>query len=750
MHRVRMLIYFGVTPYLVFDGDNLPSKAYTESKRAKRREESKKRGMELYKARKVSQAWPELQKSIDVTPYMARQLIEALKKLNVQYVVAPYEADAQLAYLEKKGIIDGIVSEDSDLLVYGAKRLITKLDQHGNCIEIRRSDFASCRDMTLAGFTDKDFRVMAILSGCDYLANINKIGLKTAHAYVRKYKHIDKILRMLQTEQKFVVPSGYLEQFHEAERTFLHHRVFCPLEKKLVFSTGLDDDVNEEDMPYLGRSISPTTAIGVACGDLNPMTKEQITVNIATSARSMPDLVRRRTIASAVDLKSSKSIDNFFKAKRQPLAELDPNSLTPSPSQQRLLDFHRNASWEPRPVASAPQLRSSASILPDPGHMQPNQSQSRERSCFLERAATLSTFKPPKRTRLCSDVDVSPSGHDVRSPFFAEPSPSTRKRGKTKQARLSDIEILSDDSVADRIPDLQDPKATPVKISTALVDQLDRSERIIIKESTVIATPVTEVCDTPTRQKTHNPPSRAPQGTSAISVKANDNTEEFQDLVESHVERLNNLRHTFAYQSSDRQAAVFRELSPINDNSQRTQQVGWEVNEPLMKDDMLGNDQTVARHSQSQRTPSLQKTFGTQSPHQQGAAPKPVRQVQNPEQKVKLGLAALDSATHLQMQQRSPTPGQRLEKRTSQISRIPKRFSGGSSKTCLIPVGVPGGAAAEREPPTNKALEISAQGSEDLLLPKSEDEASEVSEIDGVKPMKHRTDLGRFAFISNA
>lgn len=43
--------------------------------------------------------------------------------MDVPYVVAPYEADAQLAYLEKKGIIDGILTEDSDLLVFGCKRV---------------------------------------------------------------------------------------------------------------------------------------------------------------------------------------------------------------------------------------------------------------------------------------------------------------------------------------------------------------------------------------------------------------------------------------------------------------------------------------------------------------------------------------------------------------------------------------------------------------------------------------------------
>ena len=35
MHRVNMLKHFGVTPYMVFDGDYLPSKAGTEAEREK-------------------------------------------------------------------------------------------------------------------------------------------------------------------------------------------------------------------------------------------------------------------------------------------------------------------------------------------------------------------------------------------------------------------------------------------------------------------------------------------------------------------------------------------------------------------------------------------------------------------------------------------------------------------------------------------------------------------------------------------
>lgn len=42
--------------------------------------------------------------------------------------MAPYEADAQLAYLSRQGIADIIITEDSDLMAFGAKKMLYKLD----------------------------------------------------------------------------------------------------------------------------------------------------------------------------------------------------------------------------------------------------------------------------------------------------------------------------------------------------------------------------------------------------------------------------------------------------------------------------------------------------------------------------------------------------------------------------------------------------------------------------------------------
>lgn len=561
MGRVRMLLDFGVTPYLVFDGDNLPSKAGTNKERRKRRNESKAAGLELYKAGKLAQAHQELQKAADVTPYMAREFIEALKKANVQYIVAPYEADAQLVFLEEKGIINGILSEDSDMLVFGAKRLITKLNQYGECVEIERSDFPLCKEISLTGWTDGMFRRMAILSGCDYLPNIDKMGLKTAYRYIRKYKDAEKIIKMVQFEGKLSVPADYLNRFQQAELTFLHHRVYCPIQQEMVFLHELPRGLKAEDMPYLGSHVEPSTATGVACGDLDPKTKEPFVMR--TSTRSALAQPRQSTIASPADLQPNKSIDSFFKAYRQPLAELDPNSLTPSPSQQRLQAQYRNTSWAPRLVSSAPQLRRAATSV---------QASSTDRSAFSGRASAISTFQPPKRPRLCSESqDASPAREVRQSPFFASQAPSqsplVQKKARNKKARRAEFDIWSEDSVDDvllGLPDIQQT-ASPAK---------NEAFETIADQGAVesdLADPGAVPQSSPARGFDTPPSADAQDETSQGSQIEDNDIEPFEDLLESHIRmQQKSLLKSFAYQSPSKREEALRSLSPrqqIRDHS---------------------------------------------------------------------------------------------------------------------------------------------------------------------------------------
>ena len=461
LSRVRMLLHFGVKPYLVFDGGYLPSKEHTEKDRAARRRESKRVGLDLLRMGRASQAYLELQKAIDVTPSMARELIEELKHLNVPYVVAPYEADSQLAYLEKQGVISGVLTEDSDLLVFGVKCLLTKLDQYGECVMINRADFTACREISLVGWSDYEFRVMATLSGCDYLPGIDKMGLKTAYRLVRKHKVLDRIVRSVQFDGKMKVPAGYLEAFAKAEHTFLYQWVFCPEARCLVNLNKVPAELDTSSMPYIGKQVDAKIAVGVATGELDPNTKERLVVS--QLSRGVPS--SRTSVRQTPDEKPGKPISEFFKPKRTPLAELDPNSFTPSRSQQLLLENQQGASWSssqvPVPRASAFDRVSSSnrrSSAPQP---------TRQANPWPDRLRA-----SPKRQRLCSETSLAMSMdgavglQTATSRFFSkqtvQPSPSVRKASRKKD----EFELWSDDSAAEAVAAMTAMKDDPVALDT--------------------------------------------------------------------------------------------------------------------------------------------------------------------------------------------------------------------------------------------------------------------------------------------
>lgn len=66
--------------------------------------------------------------------------IDYLKYKQYKYFVAPYEADAQLAYLYKQNWVQVIVTEDSDLIAYGCKKIIKGIRFNGICQYINITD----------------------------------------------------------------------------------------------------------------------------------------------------------------------------------------------------------------------------------------------------------------------------------------------------------------------------------------------------------------------------------------------------------------------------------------------------------------------------------------------------------------------------------------------------------------------------------------------------------------------------------
>ncbi|KAI0475451.1 hypothetical protein GGR56DRAFT_666449 [Xylariaceae sp. FL0804] len=483
MNRVRMAKHHGVKLYLVFDGDFLPSKAGTEASRLKRREEARKAGLELLKAGKPSQAHLELQKAIDVTPEMAWHLIQELKKHDISYVVAPYEADAQLIYLEREGIIDGIISEDSDLLVFGAKRLLTKLDQHGQCVEINRRDFCACREVSLTGWTDAQFRQMAILSGCDYLEGIHKLGLKTAHRMIRQHKTPEKVVRMLQFNGKFRVPADYLTLFDQAEKTFLYQWVFCPRLQELVHLNALPTGLEASELPFIGSFLAPARARNVALGDVNPITKQKITVEKLPSPRKRAASagVRDTSAPGSMPPPPVKPIDAYFSGHRRiPLGAMEPNCFSVEPGRRASDGGGRPIVFPlPRPYLDDATPATSATsrtyisqtgslphaarrrtepvsnLLGDGGHSLVSNTRRRTAGPDVRlfnasnNVIPADVARPPKKQRLCDAAPAAIPGKE-KSRFF--PGAGTREAAVSKPQGY----LMSDDSIEEALKELPD------------------------------------------------------------------------------------------------------------------------------------------------------------------------------------------------------------------------------------------------------------------------------------------------------
>ncbi|RHY32604.1 hypothetical protein DYB32_002593 [Aphanomyces invadans] len=131
MERVDLLVKCGIIPYIVFDGGYLPMKKLKEDERRTSREKHRDAGLHFLKSKKFDMARQSFVKAVDVSPYMAHRVIQRLKHKGIQYVVAPYEADAQMAYLVRMGIVDAVISEDSDCLPFGCKTVIRALRLEG-------------------------------------------------------------------------------------------------------------------------------------------------------------------------------------------------------------------------------------------------------------------------------------------------------------------------------------------------------------------------------------------------------------------------------------------------------------------------------------------------------------------------------------------------------------------------------------------------------------------------------------------
>lgn len=125
----------------------------------------------------------------EITPQDYEHAKELFDILEVPYYTAPCEAEKMCSKLCRDGKVCAVLSEDTDVLAYGAPIFLSKIDTSANtCIRIRYKSILEGLDLTEAQFLD-----LCIMCGTDYNSNISKIGSKTAYKYICQNGGIDEI-----------------------------------------------------------------------------------------------------------------------------------------------------------------------------------------------------------------------------------------------------------------------------------------------------------------------------------------------------------------------------------------------------------------------------------------------------------------------------------------------------------------------------------------------------------------------------
>ncbi|KAG5676645.1 hypothetical protein PVAND_006464 [Polypedilum vanderplanki] len=113
---------------------------------------------------------------MSITQSMTRDCKELLKLFGIPYIKSPTEAEAQCAFLNHIGMIDGIITDDSDVWLFGAKTVYKNFFvQKKSVMEFRMDNVQEMYHLDRYKLIQ-----LAMLVGSDYTLGLHGVGAVTA------------------------------------------------------------------------------------------------------------------------------------------------------------------------------------------------------------------------------------------------------------------------------------------------------------------------------------------------------------------------------------------------------------------------------------------------------------------------------------------------------------------------------------------------------------------------------------------
>jgi len=225
-NKIKEFARLGVKPIFIFDGKAPDAKTNVLTKRSNNRVKMKERleflqnktkdapvnfeefinsdsepeNEEIGEIKKMHTEIKKIKKNLlYVNKIHSIEVMELLKSLGVSFFQSPGEAEEYCAFLQKKGIADYILTEDTDSLAFGGSNI---LFYKNNSYEIINLNLVLI-NLKLNYF---EFNDLCILCGCDYTCTIPKIGPVSALNIINKHRSIEKFL---ESNIKYKIPDSF-------------------------------------------------------------------------------------------------------------------------------------------------------------------------------------------------------------------------------------------------------------------------------------------------------------------------------------------------------------------------------------------------------------------------------------------------------------------------------------------------------------------------------------------------------------
>jgi flap endonuclease-1 len=200
----RLIQDYEIKLVFVFDGKPPKQKEHEIIKRREQKEKALTEYKQALEKGDLATAWSKAVMTSRLTKSLIEDAKRLLSLLGIPYLQAPSEAEAQTAFMAKKGDVWAASSKDYDSLLFGAPRLLRYLTIYGREFYPSKGTSKPLKPelmelekiLTYHGITQKQLVDIGILIGTDFNQGVKGIGPKTALKLVKVYL---KILRRFAT-----------------------------------------------------------------------------------------------------------------------------------------------------------------------------------------------------------------------------------------------------------------------------------------------------------------------------------------------------------------------------------------------------------------------------------------------------------------------------------------------------------------------------------------------------------------------